>query len=68
MKILDLVYVERIEGKEKPSYHNVGIIMMKDDGKVSVKMNTLPVSHAWDGWLTGFERKQKEQNSDSGPF
>ena len=59
MKIYDLMFVETAAGKEKPNYNKCGILIVKDDGRVSVKINTLPVSKDWDGWLSAFENKPK---------
>lgn len=56
-EIFDLVFVEDI-GKDKPRYQNVGIFMIKDDGKKSVKMNCIPVGN-WNGWLSIFPKRDK---------
>lgn len=58
--IKDLVWIEKVEGRDKPSYHNVGIYMKKDDGKESIKLNMIPAGN-WTGWLSIFERKEKEE-------
>jgi hypothetical protein len=58
-KILDVVFIETIEGREKPRYHNCGILMIKDDGKMSIKLNVIPACN-WNGWFNCFEQKAKE--------
>jgi hypothetical protein len=60
MKKYDVVRIERIEGREKPNYVNVGIMLVKDDGKMSIKLNSVPVGN-WDGWLNIFEKKEQSQ-------
>jgi hypothetical protein len=58
--IKDLVWIEKIEGKDKPRYHNVGIYMKKDDGKESIKLNVIP-GPGWNGWLSIFEKKEQQE-------
>ena len=58
----DLCWVEKVEGKDKPRYHNVGIYRKGDDGKESIKLNVIPAT-GWNGWLSIFEKKE-----DSGGF
>ena len=71
-KFMDLVWVEDI-GKDKPKYHNVGMLMIKDDGKMSIKLNSVPACN-WNGWLSVFEQKPKEpkpapeETTDLEPF
>ena len=65
MIIKDLVWVEDV-GKDKPKYHNVGILMEKDNGKTSIRLNTVPAS-GWNGWLSVFDQKKKEDfNAEGG--
>lgn len=59
----DIVFVEKIEGKDKPRYHNVGILLIKDDGKMSIKLNTIPAGNTWNGWLSVFNQKPKEEEA-----
>ena len=67
-KISDLVWVEDI-GKEKPAYHKVGIMVEKDDGKRSIKLNSVPVGD-FNGWLQIYEQKPKEggYKQEEAPF
>lgn len=61
----DLVYVEKIErqGQEKPVYHKCGVVMIKDDGKISVKITTIPVGN-FNGWLSAFEQKERSAKAE----
>ena len=58
-KVFDIVHVQSVEGKDKPFYTNHGILLVKDDGKKSIKLNSVPVGE-WNGWFSVFEKKKKE--------
>jgi hypothetical protein len=56
-EIFDLCWIEKDKANDKKSYHRVGIVMVRDDGSISVRINTLPrMGVAWDGWLSAFRR------------
>ena len=60
MKINDLLW-KRAEDKEgKARWEKVGVLIDKE-GKKSVKLDLIPVSKEWDGWLVASERKEKEE-------
>lgn len=59
-KIYDIVQVESIEGRDKPVYRNPGIMLVKDDGKISMKLNSIPAG-SWNGWFSLFLKKPKEE-------
>lgn len=60
-KFYNLVYAEDI-GKDKPKYHKVGILMVKDDGKMSVKIDAVPTGN-WNGWLNVYSQDKDKQSS-----
>ena len=60
MKKFDVVRIQSIEGREKPAYTNCGIMLVKDDGKMSLKLNSVPVGD-WDGWLSIFPKKDRDE-------
>ena len=60
-EIKDLVHVRNVEGRDKPIYTNVGILLTKDDGKQSVRLNAIPVD--FDGWLSVFPQRDKGENA-----
>ncbi len=72
-KLYDIVRVQSIEGREKPAYHNCGVMIMKPDGKISIKLNSIPVGD-WNGWFNVFPKKDQPQvapaqsDSDLEPF
>lgn len=57
--IKSVVWAERQEGKDKARWHTVGIYIKHDDGKESIKLNTIPAGN-WDGWLSIFEKQEKD--------
>jgi hypothetical protein len=61
MTICDLHW-KRSEDKGKARWEKVGILMEKNDGKKSVKIDLVPVGQ-WDGWLVVSERRAKEDRA-----
>jgi hypothetical protein len=57
-KIYDLVW-KKSETKGKAQWERVGVLLEKEDGKKSVKLDLLPAGN-WDGWIVASERKSKE--------
>jgi hypothetical protein len=60
-KIFDAVatvgeYTNRA-GEKKKRYQNVGAIFEDDEGRMSMKLEALPVSPAWSGWISFYEPK-----------
>lgn len=52
MKIYELLW-KRPEDKEtKVKWEKVGILIEKEKGVMSVRLDFIPVSKEWDGWLT----------------
>jgi hypothetical protein len=67
MKIYDLLW-KRTENRGKTRWEKVGVLIDKEDKK-SIKLDLLPVSADWDGWLVVSERRDKaELFSDRGGF
>jgi single-stranded DNA-binding protein len=52
-------YEDRQSGEKKKRRVNVGCIMQDDEGRLSVKLETVPVSPNWSGWLNAFPADQK---------
>jgi hypothetical protein len=57
-KIHDLLW-KKSETNGKAQWEKVGMLMEKDQGKMSVKLDVLPAGN-WDGWLVVSERKSKD--------
>ncbi len=58
-KIMNLVHSEKVEGREKPIHTKVGILMVKDDGRMSIKLNFIPVN--FNGWLNVYEQQDRSE-------
>ena len=68
MEIRDLCWVEKDPNSDKKGYHKVGIVMIKDDGNLSIRINTLPRTGVkWDGWLAAFARDRQKQDQGNAP-
>ena len=66
-KVYDLLWLREKKSEDKPDSKNrwetVGVLS-DNDGKMSVKLNVLPVGN-WDGYLTVKEREKKPAASES---
>lgn len=60
MKVYDLIRKRSEDKNGKARWEKVGVLMVKDDGKMSVKLDLIPVGN-WDGWLVVSEKKEKEE-------
>jgi hypothetical protein len=58
-KTSDLLW-KQAEYEGKAQWQRVGVMIEKEDGKRSVKLDLLPTG-SWDGWLVVAARKQKEK-------
>lgn len=60
MKIFDLLWKKGEDEKTgKARWEKVGVLLEKDDGKKSIKLDLIPAGN-WEGWLTVSERKPKD--------
>jgi len=46
------------EGNEKARYINVGSLMARDDGSMTLKLESLPIG--FNGWINFYEPKPKD--------
>ena len=57
-------------GNEATSWHNLGYVL-DDGGKKKIKLDSIPLSNEWDGWVTiaplDEERKQQPQQQSNAP-
>lgn len=58
-RTFDLLW-KKSETNGKAQWERVGVMLEKEDGKRSVKLNVLPAG-GWDGWLVVSERKAKSE-------
>jgi len=59
MKIYDILY-KRGEHEDKASWLKCGVLLEKEGGKRSIKIDTVPVGPEWNGWLVVSERKERD--------
>ncbi|MCP3680292.1 MAG: hypothetical protein GY782_08605 [Gammaproteobacteria bacterium] len=58
-RIKDIVYIEKIEGRDKPIYRNCGSLFQTDEGRLSIKLDMIPVGN-FNGWLQCFDLRPKD--------
>ena len=51
-------YTDR-EGNEKTRYVNVGALFARDDGSMTMKLESLPIG--FNGWINFYEPKERDQ-------
>ena len=54
--VFDLLY-KKGEHEGRAIWLRCGVLIEKENGKMSVKLDTVPVSGEWDGWLVVSERR-----------
>lgn len=59
-------YTDR-QGNEKKRYVTVGAVFEDDQGRMSLKMDAVPCSHEWSGWISFYEPKEREQPRQQSP-
>jgi hypothetical protein len=60
-KTHDAVYAEKYtdrDGNEKTRYTNLGSLLQRDDGSLTMKMESIPVGFS--GWINFYEPKPKD--------
>jgi hypothetical protein len=55
-------YTDR-EGNKKKQYRNVGTVFRNDDGSMSMKLDCLPISKDWSGFISFYEPKDRTVDS-----
>jgi hypothetical protein len=54
--LYNVAYAQKQENADKPHWLNCGILIAKEDGKMSLKLNSIPVN--CDGWFSIFEKDE----------
>lgn len=65
-KSKDIVYAEKYtdrSGEEKTRYTNCGSLLERDDGSLTIKLETIPVGFS--GWLNCYEPKPRDGNAST---
>lgn len=60
-------YKDRQTGHEKKRYQTCGAVFADDDGRLSIKMEALPLSKDWSGWFACYEPKQDSSRPPVAP-
>ena len=63
--VYDLLY-KKGEHDGRALWVRCGVLIEKGNGKMSVKLDTVPVSGQWDGWLVVSERREWDRDGGSG--
>ena len=58
-------YTNRQTGETKKRYQNCGSAFTNDDGNISIKLEALPLSKDWSGFLSLYPVKEREQEQGS---
>lgn len=48
-------------GEEKTFWSTHGTLWVDEDGNISMKLDSIPQSTNWDGWMRAFKQKPKER-------
>lgn len=51
-------YKDRQTGEEKKRYITVGSVFEDDNGRLALKLDALPTTQEWSGWIAFYEPKQ----------
>ncbi len=54
----DVVAVRNVEGRDKPIYTKIGVVLATKKGGFALKLEQVPVG--WDGWAQLYEPKPDE--------
>ena len=52
-------YTDR-SGEKKKRYQNIGSVFENEDGRLSLKLDAIPVGPEWSGWISFFEPKARD--------
>jgi len=66
MKLYDLLW-KKSETNGKARWERIGTLIDKGDKK-SIKLDMLPISKEWDGWLVVSERRDRESTERQSSF
>ena len=53
-------YKDRVTGEEKKRYHSVGSVFVDEEGRRSIKLDSVPVGPEWSGWLSEYPVKNDQ--------
>lgn len=56
-------YQDRATGETKKQFRNVGTLFEYADGRLSLKLECVPIVPEWSGWLAFYEAKPQGERS-----
>ena len=56
------------DGNEKKRYHTCGSAFTGEDGRVSIKLDSVPVGPEWSGWFSLFDVKERDNQPPAGSY
>lgn len=56
-------YKDRTTGEEKKQFLRVGTVFEAEDGRLSLKLDAVPSSPEWSGFISFYEPKGREEQS-----
>lgn len=57
----------KVNGEEKKRYLNVGAVFEdENDGRLSMKLDAVPVSKDWSGWISFYEPQARGERPAAG--
>ena len=59
-------YTDR-NGQEKKRYQKCGAAFTDDQGRISIKLEALPISTDWTGWIGLYEPRDEQQAPPAPP-
>lgn len=51
------------DGEIKKRWNRIGTMFKDDDGRVSIKIDTIPVGPDWSGWISAFPMDDRQEDS-----
>lgn len=55
------------QGQEKKRYVTIGAAFEREDGSMSLKIESIPVGSDWNGWVNLYEPRQQDKPASTAP-
>jgi len=56
-------YKDRVTGEEKKQFAKVGTVFESEDGRLSLKLDTIPVGPGWSGFISFYPPKPRDERA-----
>ena len=60
-------YKDKQTGEEKKQYTKVGTVIESEDGRLSLKLDVIPVGPNWSGYISFYPVKERDQQQRPEP-